>query len=401
MPPCCDRVATGTRAPCASDPGCRGSRALRGLVVAAVVGYHALRLVLEPPRRQLGRHRRRSGGGRARARLGVDAFFVLAGFLVVGSWAAAVPPARLDAASGGRRLRAPAGLADPAALPRRWSPSSSPWSAPELLGSGDGRADLAAAADPPAVPRSGSAGPGQPADLVAHDRGPLLRPGAGRRLARARASACGPSSLPTLALAVWWAHTDVRGDLAAGLLPGRLDQFVLGAGGRRPLPRRPERGRRSRLRRLLDAPRAPLPALLAAFVAVGTYHGATCPAGADVAPPAAWCIRTAGLVLAGSRSCGSPAADPVRCLRPPAGCVWLGGISFSLYLWHYPILDRGLAQLRPPPADRPRGAWSHSAWCSAPSPPRVVLHRVVEVPAARRRRGRRRSPTGPRARTSS
>ena len=57
----------------------------RGVVVSAVVGYHALRLVLD-----------RQGGDwgdvspmwwwAATGRLGVDAFFVLAGYLVVGSW---------------------------------------------------------------------------------------------------------------------------------------------------------------------------------------------------------------------------------------------------------------------------------------------------------------------------
>ena len=105
----------------------------------------------------------------------------------------------------------------------------------------------------------------------------------------------------------------------------------------------------------------------------------------------------AGLVIAGlvvRITCGAP----VRACEHPLP-VWLGGISFSLYLWHYPILDRGLAQL-----DRrlPTGlvglvALSLVLVAVAAS---VVLHRVVEVPAARRRRGRRRGPTGPRARTS-
>ena len=66
-------------------------------------------------------------------------------------------------------------------------------------------------------------------------------------------------------------------------------------------------------------------------------------------------------------------ADHVR--RPCPACehplpaLWLGGISFSLYLWHYPILDRGLAQL-----DRrlPTGLVGliALAWCWWPSPPR-------------------------------
>src|SRR5688572_1362612 len=60
---------------------------VRGLAVAAVVGFHALRLVLA-----------RDGGDwgdvsplwwwAGTGRLAVDAFFVLAGFLVVASWRA-------------------------------------------------------------------------------------------------------------------------------------------------------------------------------------------------------------------------------------------------------------------------------------------------------------------------
>ena len=101
--------------------------------------------------------------------------------------------------------------------------------------------------------------------------------------------------LPAAALAVWWAHTDLRGDLSAGLLPGRLDQFVVGAaagalivvvaarasapGSSMPSPRR-----------------AALPALLVALVAVGTYHGATWRSGDDgilpllVHPVAGWLL---------------------------------------------------------------------------------------------------------------
>ena len=87
-----------------------------------------------------------------------------------------------------------------------------------------------AAADPPAVPRPVPAGAGEPADLVAHHRGPLLRAGAGRRLARAAPSASGALVVPALgARGLVGAHGCPRRPRAS-LLPGRLDQFVLGAG---------------------------------------------------------------------------------------------------------------------------------------------------------------------------
>jgi len=192
-----------------------------------------------------------------------------------------------------------------------------------------------------------------------------------------------PIVLPAAALALWWAQTDVRGDLSAGLLPGRIDQFVVGAAAG-ALILGWERGKRSRLVDLLTT-RPALPVLLVALVAVGTYHGATWRSGDEgilpllVHPVAGWLL--AGVLV--RLTCG----PTPRLLVHPV-LTWLGGISFSLYLWHYPILQRGLGQVHP---TQPTGLAALIAviLVAAGIAVAALAHELVEKPVTRHERARR------------
>ena len=189
--------------------------------------------------------------------------------------------------------------------------------------------------------------------------------------------------LPAAALALWWAQTDVRGDLSAGLLPGRIDQFVVGAAAGALIVSW-QKGERSRIVDALTT-RAALPMLLVALVAVGTYHGATWRNGDDgllplvVHPVAGWLL--AGVLV--RLICG----PTPRLLLHPA-LVWLGGISFSLYLWHYPILHRGLAQVH---RTQPTGLVALVAvmLVAAGVSVAAMAHELVEEPVSRREKERR------------
>ena len=189
--------------------------------------------------------------------------------------------------------------------------------------------------------------------------------------------------LPAAALALWWADTDLRGDLSAGLLPGRIDQFVVGAAAG-ALIQSWQQGKRSRIVDALTT-RAALPLLLVALVMVGTYHGATWRTGDEgilpllVHPVAGWLL--AGVLV--RLTCG---ATP-RLLVQPA-LTRLGGISFSLYLWHYPILERGLAQVHP---SQPSGLVALIAvvLVAAGVAVAALAHDLVERPATRHEQERR------------
>jgi len=351
----------------------------RGIVVSAVVGYHALRLVLE-----------RQGGDwgdvspmwwwAGTGRLGVDAFFVLAGYLVVASWNSCRYGAssRIAAVAEFARRRGwrilPPYLAMLAVVV--------PLVAPDVLAGQHAWRDVAHLItlqqylDP---------------DLTTHVNVPiwsltteghfyLVTPVLAGLLARLGGWRL---VLPAAALALWWAQTEWRGDLSAGLLPGRIDQFVVGAAaGALILSWR--QGQRSRIVDALTA-RVALPTLLVALVAVGTYHGATWRSGDDgilpllVHPVAGWLL--AGVLV--RLTCGSTP----RLLVHPA-LTTLGGISFSLYLWHYPILQRGLQQVHP---TQPMGLVALVAVILVATGVAVAgfAHALVERPAARYEQERR------------
>jgi len=126
--------------------------------------------------------------------------------------------------------------------------------------------------------------------------------------------------------------------------------------------------------------------LCVALVAVGTYHGATWRTGDEgilpllVHPVAGWIL--AGLLV---RLIAGPTP---RALLSPA-LVWLGGVSFSLYLWHYPILELGLAQVD---AAQPTGLVTLFALALVAAGVAVaaLFRDLVELPIRRREAARRR-----------
>jgi peptidoglycan/LPS O-acetylase OafA/YrhL len=165
----------------------------------------------------------------------------------------------------------------------------------------------------------------------------------------------------TLVTSTWWIGWAGRGDIAASLLPGRLDQFVAGA----VVGELVARGSDSRVRRLVARPYAGV-VLLLALLALGTWHGATFQQEAggngwleDATHPIAG-VLIAALVLRWLTG------DAPRFL---SWTPWrfLGTISFGLYLWHYPVLLYGLDWL----GIRGEGA--------APSPPVTLLVCVALV----------------------
>ncbi len=182
------------------------------------------------------------------------------------------------------------------------------------------------------------------------------------------------------ALSFWWVEGTARGDLAASLLPGRLDDFVLGAAAAGLLAQ-VAAGHRSHIHRALTS-RAALPVLTVVLLALGTYHGGTFQRPIDglltqlVHPMSA--LVLAGLLV---RLVAGP---PVRALEHPA-LVWLGGISFSLYLWHYPILSEGLRLTGAMRAPAPQAALTGLALAAASVFVAFAAHRLVELPAERRR----------------
>lgn len=310
----------------------------RGIVVLAVVAFHAVRLVLT-------RDGSSWGDVQARwwvlgtARFGVDAFFVLAGFLVVSSWRSCRDRAvsRWAAARdfGARRAWRvlPPYLAMLAVLV--------PLTAPQLLMSAQHRGDLLqlltvqqyldqylpAAVNVPIWSLTTEVHFYLVAPIVAV----LVARWGGWRVA-----------VPAIVLGIWWVQAPWRGDLAASLLPGRLHQFVLGAAAG-VLISRWDSGDERTLVRLLVRPRV-LPALVAGLLAVGTYHGATHLSGdqsvlPDLVHPVAALLLAAILVRI---TCG----PQVRVLHNPV-LLWFGGLSYSLYLWHYPILDSGISWATP------------------------------------------------------
>jgi peptidoglycan/LPS O-acetylase OafA/YrhL len=188
------------------------------------------------------------------------------------------------------------------------------------------------------------------------------------------------SWLLAAATSVWWVEGTARGDLAAALLPGRIDDFVLGAAAAGLLAQ-VDAGQPSRWVRVLTS-RPALPLLTTALIVVGTYHGATYQRAADGLLPAL--IHPAAALLLGGLLVRLVAGAPVRSLQHPT-LVWLGGISFSLYLWHYPILSEGLRLTGATRAPILQAVLTAAVLIAAALLVAMAAQRWIEAPAVRHR----------------
>ena len=350
----------------------------RGLLVAAIVGYHALRLLLS---------RNGDNWGDVSAlwwwagtgRFGVDAFFVLAGFLMVGSWRSCRDRAsstfgavRDFAARRAWRILPPylamlvvlVPMVAPGLLrPEGWRDLLRLLTVQQYLD-----VHLPATVNVPIW------------SLTTEVHFYVLAPLLAWLVARYGGWKLWLVAAP---FGLWWVESSFRGELAGGLLPGRIDQFVLGASAAALLAR-VSAGERSRLVGALTS-RLALPVLTLALVGVGTYHGATFQHPIEgvlpdlVHPVAA--LLLAGLLVR------LVAGGPVRLLEHPA-MVWLGSISFSLYLWHYPILDQGLRLTGATRGPAPQAALTGVVLVALAIGVATASHHLVELPATRRRGGR-------------
>lgn len=355
--------------------------ATRGAAVVSVVAYHCFTLAVADgrPDGALGPGWWILGAGR----LGVDLFFVLSGFLLAGSWQST--RRRHDGDPGGA-LREYASRRARRILPAYWISLAIliPLSAPALLTSLDGlgRIALFATLQQYVVQEL----PGQVNlvywSLTTEVHFYLLLPLLAALLARFGGQALVPAFF---ALSVAW-RVWTPGDLPDSWIFGRLDQFVAGMAAAGAVVAA-DAGRRSRLVELLTGRQAGW-VLGTALAAVALYHGARFSSGSGSVPGGVLVHPVAGLLIAGLL------VRAVVTARDEGGIgrVVLGGagrISFSLYLWHFPILHQGLGLLRltepgTPAVSMVAGLPALVAVAVGVS---VVSYRFVERPFLARKRG--------------
>lgn len=300
----------------------------RGLAVLIVVGYHAIRLVLESHDLVHADPAPLALWPMGLGKFTVDAFFVLSGFLIVTAWD------RRPEWSSFYRRRArrllPAYLVSVAVLV--------PLVAPQILGSlkdlvllvvlqGYMTDHLTSSVNVPWWSLT--------TEVHFYLLVPLLAPLLHRRFGRwaLLASAC--------ALSVWWWDRGAESlGLSASLLPGRLPQFLVGALVGIAVR---ERGGDS-WAWILARSRLVARAAVVGLVLLGLYLGANGTYHRRGVAFDLWIEPLSGLLLA--------ILLFHLVARPPASTVLdgptlrgAGLVSYSLYLWHYPILTTAVLWL--------------------------------------------------------
>lgn len=303
---------------------------IRGMAVLAVVAYHALRLAV------LGEGGPGSSGASplwwpaSTARFGLDAFFVLSGFLVVGSWRAErrrhrrlLPAVKAYAVRRAARI-----------LPAYWVSLIIlvPLVAPHLLGAPKKLGLL--------VTLQQYLQPGLPSEvnvvywsLTTEMHFYVLAPFVALLLTR---FAGWKVVLGTFVVALAW-QLGLRGDLPPSLVLGRLEQFALGAAAAQ-LVGLHGLGHRSRLVQWSQR-RGVGVALWGALLALGVVQGAVLD-GVALGRMSILLHPMAGLVVAAG-IVRLTTTDRVSVLGAPA--LRLAGlVSYGVYLFHYPLLEHGL-----------------------------------------------------------
>jgi peptidoglycan/LPS O-acetylase OafA/YrhL len=305
---------------------------VRGLAVVVVVAWHVFAMIAPS-----------AGIGRSNvpgiwwpmgtARFGVDAFFVLSGFLVVRSWrttrARTTTLAALREFGRRRILRI---------VPAYWVSLLVlvPLSAPALLTEPKHLALLGTV--------NGYVLPDLPGrvdtvywSLTTEWHFYLLVPLVALVMVKVGKW---PALAACVGLSVWWWHLPHHPfGLPASFVFGRLDQFVAGAVAA-TLVDAVQRGHGSALARALRR-RGVGTFVIVAVLGLGMYHGSTFGRmrGNWFDPfvhPIVGLLVAVGLVGLCTRTRGEANLFSSRTLR------LAGLLSYSLYLWHYPILEHGL-----------------------------------------------------------
>lgn len=302
---------------------------IRGVALLAVIGYHGLRLTVLPLRTGAGDPINPLWWPAGTLRFGLDAFFVLSGFLVVGSWTALrrrhgrlLPAAREYALRRAGRI-----------LPAYWVSLVVlvPLVAPHLLRSPPKLALLVAVQQ--------YLMPGLPAEvnvvswsLTTEAHFYMVVPVLAVLLAR---YAGWKVVLGALAISVVWRAWRPLG-LPQSLMPGRIEQFALGAVAA-GVVRGHDLGQGGRLVALL-ATRWTAVCLWVSLALLGLLQGAVIEGVAVGTAPllhpgvslvmAAWIVR----LLTSPRE--SVLCHPVLRL--------MGLVSYGTYLFHFPLLVHGL-----------------------------------------------------------